>query len=169
MALVLAATLATTAANAGPLTEPNVGPAPAQSPSAGSAPSTRAARIREQKLLNVSLTTHNGGIECTQLSGDAQLKTHNGNVHVSCSQEASSACEVSVVTYNGSIEFAAPPGFAGRVEAATHNGSVHTDLPVTVMGEVSKSRIEGTIGTAQGSSPRDKLHLETHNGSIRIR
>lgn len=110
------------------------------------------------------LETHNGAIDCTQISGNAQLKTHNGGVQVSYSQTAPSDCDASVVTYNGGIEFVAPPGFSGKVEASTHNGSVHTDLPVTVVGEISKSRIEGTIGTGQG-----ELHLETHNGSIRIR
>ncbi len=115
------------------------------------------------------LETHNGAVDCTQLSGDAQLKTHNGGVQVSYSQAAPSVCDVSVVTYNGGIEFTAPPGFSAEVEAVTHNGSVHTDLPVTVVGEISKSRIKGTIGTGQGSSPKGKLHLETHNGSIRIK
>jgi hypothetical protein len=51
------------------------------------------------------------------------------------------------------------------VEASTHNGSVHTDLPVTVVGKVSKNELKGTIGAGQGG----KLHLETYNGSIRIR
>ena len=117
----------------------------------------------------VALNTHNGGIDCTQLSGDAQLKTHNGSIQASYSQAAPSACDVSIVTYNGGIEFSAPPGFCAAVEAATHNGTVHTDLPVTVVGEISKKRIEGTIGTGRASSPKGKLRLETHNGSIRIR
>ena len=117
----------------------------------------------------IALSTHNGGIDCTQLSGDAQLKTHNGGIQVSYSQAAPPVCDLSVVTYNGGIEFSAPPGFCATVEAATHNGSVQTDLPITVVGEISKRRIEGTIGTDQASSPKGKLHLETHNGSIRIR
>ena len=110
------------------------------------------------------LETYNGAVDCTQLLGDAQLKTHNGGVQASYSQAAPPVCDVSIITYNGGIEFVAPPGFSGRVEAATHNGSVHTDLPVTVVGQISKSRIEGTIGTGQG-----KLHLETHNGSIKMK
>jgi hypothetical protein len=113
---------------------------------------------------SIVLETHNGAVDCTQISGDAQLKTHNGGVQASYSQAAPPVCNVSIVTYNGGIEFTAPPGFSAEVRAATHNGSVHTDLPVTVVGETSKSRIEGSIGTGQG-----KLHLETHNGSIRMR
>lgn len=49
------------------------------------------------------------------------------------------------------------------LELKTHNGSIRTDLPVTVVGEVSKRKLKGTIGTGQG-----KLHLQTHNGSIKI-
>ena len=115
------------------------------------------------------LETHNGAVDCTQISGDARLKTHNGSVLASYSQTAPSICSVSVVTYNGSIEFVAPHGFSAGVEASTRNGWVHTDLPVTVVGQIGESSIEGTIGTGQGSSPKGYLYLETHNGSIIIR
>jgi len=110
------------------------------------------------------LETHNGAVNCTEISGDAQLKTHNGNVKALYAQAAPAVCDVSIITYNGGIEFAAPPAFSAQVEATTHNGSVHTDLPITVVGKVSKSELKGTIGTGQG-----KLRLETHNGSIGIR
>ncbi len=79
-------------------------------------------------------------------------------------QAAPAVCDVSIVTYNGGIEFTAPPGFSAQVEASTHNGSVHTDLPITVIGKVSKNEMKGTIGAGKG-----KLRLETHNGSIRIK
>ncbi len=111
------------------------------------------------------LETHNGAVDCMEISGDAQLKTHNGNVKVLYAQLAPSVCNISVVTHNGSIEFAAPPGFSAQVQATTHNGSVHTDLPVSVVGKVSKNELKGTIGAGQGG----KLHLETHNGSIKIK
>ena len=119
----------------------------------------------ENVLGAIVLETHNGTINCTEISGDAQLKTHNGNVKASYAQAAPEVRNISVVTHNGSIEFAAPPGLSAQVEAVTHNGSVHTDLPVTVVGKVSKNELKGTIGAGQGA----KLHLETHNGSIRIR
>ena len=112
----------------------------------------------------IVLETHNGAVNCMEVSGDTQLKTHNGGVKVLYAQAALSVCDISVVTYNGSIEFTAPPSFSAQVEATTHNGSVHTDLPITVVGKVSKNEMKGTIGAGQG-----KLRLETHNGSIRIR
>jgi hypothetical protein len=110
------------------------------------------------------LETYNGAVNCTELSGDAQLKTHNGGVKALYAQAAPAVCNISIVTYNGGIEFAAPPGFSAQVEATTRNGSVHTDLPITVVGKVGKSELKGTIGTGQG-----KLQLETYNGSIRIK
>ena len=112
----------------------------------------------------IVLETHNGSVNCTEISGDAELKTHNGNVKALYAQAAPSVRAISIITHNGSIEFAAPPGFSAQVEAATHNGSVHTDLPITVVGKVSKNELKGTIGAGQG-----KLRLETHNGSIRIK
>jgi len=110
------------------------------------------------------LQTHNGSITCKEISGDAQLRTHNGSVKVFYSEAAQPVCNVSVVTHNGGVEFTAPPNFSAAVEASTHNGSIKTDMPIMVTGEVSKGKLTGTIGTGQG-----KLHLETHNGSIKIR
>jgi DUF4097 and DUF4098 domain-containing protein YvlB len=110
------------------------------------------------------LQTHNGSIRCDDISGDAQLKTHNGSVKVRYSQAAPPACDISIVTYNGQIEFAGPANLSAAVEASTHNGSIRTELPVMVVGNVSKRSISGTIGAGQG-----KVHLETHNGSITIR
>lgn len=110
------------------------------------------------------LRTHNGRITCNEISGDTDLKTHNGHIELFYSRAAPSVCTVSAVSYNGSIDFAGPPDFSATVEASTHNGSVKTHLPVKVIGRVSKKRLRGTIGTGQG-----KLRLETHNGSIDIR
>ena len=107
------------------------------------------------------LKTHNGSVTCREISGDSQLSTHNGGVKAFYSGSASS---ISMITHNGSIELATPPGFSAHVDASTHNGSINTDLPITVTGKVSKSKLTGTIGAGQG-----ELHLETHNGSIRIR
>jgi len=113
---------------------------------------------------NTKLETHNGGITCKEISGDAQLRTHNGGIKIYYSKAAKPACDVSVVTHNGGVEFVAPPNFSAEVNVSTHNGSIKTDIPITVTGKVSKGRLAGTIGTGEG-----KLHLETHNGSIKIK
>jgi len=118
----------------------------------------------EQVSGTANLQTHNGSIRCDNISGDAQLKTHNGSVKVRYSQASPPACDISIVSYNGQIELAGPPNFSAVVEASTHNGSIKTELPITVVGNVSKRSISGTVGAGQG-----KVCLETHNGSITIR
>ena len=111
-----------------------------------------------------TLKTHNGSVTCNEISGDSQLISHNGSVKAYYSDSASSACDISMTTHNGSIELATPPDYSARVRASTNNGSINTDLPITVTGKVSKSKLTGTIGTGEG-----QLNLETYNGSIRIR
>jgi DUF4097 and DUF4098 domain-containing protein YvlB len=120
--------------------------------------------IAEQISGTAELRTHNGSVICREVSGDTQLKTHNGNVKLYYSEAAPSLCNISLITYNGSIDLTTPSNFSGEVDASTHNGSIRTDLPITVVGKVSKSKLTGTIGAGRG-----KLHLETHNGSIRIK
>ena len=125
---------------------------------------THNGKVTAEKVSGTAkLLTHNGSIRCKEISGDTQLKTHNGSVKVYYAITASPVCNVSLITHNGGIDFTAPPDFSAAVEASTHNGSIKTDLPVTVVGEVSKRKLKGTIGTGQG-----KLHLRTYNGSIKI-
>ncbi len=118
----------------------------------------------EQISGTIELHTHNGSVICREVSGDTQLKTHNGSVKLYYSEDAPSVCNISLITYNGGIDLTSPSNFSGEVEASTHNGSINTELPITVKGKVSRRKLTGTIGTGQG-----KLHLSTHNGSIKIR
>ncbi len=120
--------------------------------------------IAEQISGTTELRTHNGSVICREVSGDTQLRTHNGSVKLYYSEDAPSVCNISLITYNGGIDLTTPSNFSGEVDASTHNGSIRTDLPITVVGKVSKSKLTGTIGAGRG-----KLHLETHNGSIRIK
>jgi len=111
-----------------------------------------------------TLRTHNGSVTCREISGGTQLKSHNGSIKTFYADTAPSVCDISIITYNGGIELETPPDFSARIDASTHNGSINTDLPITVSGKISKSSIKGTIGSGEG-----QLHLETHNGSIRIK
>ena len=111
-----------------------------------------------------AFNTHNGSINCGDISGSTQLKSHNGSIKVYYTDTAPAVCDISIITYNGGIEIKTPPSFSAKIDASTHNGSINTDLPITVSGKISKSKLTGTIGTGEG-----QLHLETHNGSIRIR
>jgi DUF4097 and DUF4098 domain-containing protein YvlB len=111
-----------------------------------------------------TLETHNGSVTCNEISGNTKLKSHNGSVKAFYTSTAPSVCDISMVTHNGGIELKTPPNLSAKIDVSTHNGSINTDLPITVSGKISKSELKGTIGAGEG-----QLHLETHNGSIRIR
>lgn len=113
---------------------------------------------------DVELMTHNGKVVCREFVGDAHLITHNGGVLLSYLESAPPVCDVSAESHNGSIEFVAAPGLSARADIETYNGSINTDIPITIVGELSKNRRRGTIGSGEG-----RLRLSTHNGSIRIR
>lgn len=108
--------------------------------------------------------THNGSVTCNEISGSTKLKSHNGSVKAFYTSTAPSVCDISMVTHNGGIELKTPPSLSAKIDVSTHNGSINTDLPITVSGKISKSKLTGTIGAGEG-----QLHLETYNGSIRIR
>jgi DUF4097 and DUF4098 domain-containing protein YvlB len=93
-----------------------------------------------------------------------ELETHNGSVDVVYADNAPTPGKVDIVTHNGGIDFTSGPNLSARADIATHNGSIRTALPITVVGEVSKRELRGTIGSGEGH-----LHLETHNGSITIK
>lgn len=112
----------------------------------------------------IKLTSHNGKITCKEISGETYAKTYNGSINVSYLKTAPAPSNISLATYNGNIDLTTAANFSARVSASTYNGSIKSDLPITVSGEIGKTKLEGTIGAGEG-----KLELETYNGSIMIR
>jgi hypothetical protein len=126
---------------------------------------THNGKVTSEKVSGTTaFETHNGSVTCEDISGNTQLKSHNGSIKAFYTATAPSVCDISIVTYNGGIELKTPPSFSATIDASTNNGSINTDLPITVSGKISKGSLKGTIGSGEGH-----LHLETHNGSIRIR
>ena len=104
-----------------------------------------------------------GSIFCRQIVGDVDLNSNVGSVEVEYSDDAAAACNATITTNVGSIEFAAPAQLSAQVNASTNVGSVKTDKPTTVVGKVGKS-VNGTIGAGEG-----KIRLKTNVGSIHIK
>ncbi|MBN1788724.1 MAG: DUF4097 family beta strand repeat protein [Sedimentisphaerales bacterium] len=109
------------------------------------------------------LETHNGKINYTGKLADLRFKSHNGGIDIQCTGQSEKPCTISAETHNGSIELITPENFSAAVDASTHNGLIHSDLPITIT-KKTDNNLEGTIGEG-----RDKLHMETHNGSIKIK
>ncbi len=114
---------------------------------------------------SADISTSYGSITCRQLrAADLTVKSGSGNINIICSESTPSEIKANVVTSYGSVDFQAPPDFAGRVDMSTSYGSISTDLPITISGEFSKKKLTGTIGQGNG-----KLYLKTSSGSIKVR
>ncbi len=113
----------------------------------------------------IQADTSYGSVDCREIISDELTAGSNyGNIDIEYSDLVPAEIQAKVSTSYGSINFTAPPGFAGQVELATSYGSVKTDLPILVKGKISSKRIEGTIGEGNG-----KLSLKTNYGSISMR
>ncbi len=128
------------------------------------------------------LRTSNGAIRASGVRGYFDAQTSNGGIDASIDEAAGRTVRAS--TSNGKIELAIaklkdsdvvasssnssvvlrlPGDIGARLKAATSNGSINTAFEVRAQGELSKKRIEGTIGAG---GPLIELH--TSNASIRI-
>jgi Putative adhesin len=130
--------------------------------------------------MNLDVSTVNGSVRVTQVSGKHELETTNGKIEVercSGSLDASTTnggidAELTQVTKgqplrfsttNGKIEVSVPASLAVDVDASTTNGSIESDLPVATT-KVSRNSLRGSING--GGTP---LRLRTTNGGIEIK
>jgi DUF4097 and DUF4098 domain-containing protein YvlB len=121
--------------------------------------------LRQASADSTDLFTSYGRITCWQLTtSEFSAETGSGNINITCSDLAPSEINANVVTSYGSVDFQAPPDFAGRVDMSTDYGTVDTQLPITTSGKISKKKLAGIVGRGNG-----KLYLKTSSGSIKIR
>ncbi len=111
--------------------------------------------------------TSNGGIrahlEDTEAGRPIRLSTSNGSIDLEVNSLRQN--DVVATTSNGTITVRMPANMNASLHASTNsNGSVRSDFDVLMHGgELSKHRIEGTIG---GGGPR--IDLTTSNGNINL-
>ena len=110
----------------------------------------------------MSFKTSNGSIHGGKLSGDFQAATSNGTIDVQL--DSAPRNDVVARTSNGSVTLRLPASANGDLHASTSSsGSVRSDFQILTHGELSRHRIDGTIG-----SGGPKLELVTSNGNIRL-
>jgi Putative adhesin len=66
-------------------------------------------------------------------------------------------------TIDGSVDVLLPRDFRANINASTRDGHIKLALPVTVQGEISQSKVEGTLN---GGGP--ELLLKSTDGAIRL-
>jgi DUF4097 and DUF4098 domain-containing protein YvlB len=113
----------------------------------------------------LDLSSSYGRVRATQIvTNDLKVHSGSGDIDAVCAEACEPELKADIETSYGSVDFAAPPGFAGRVRLVTHYGSVRSDLPITISGEITKKKIDGVVGDGRGD-----LRLVTSSGSVQLR
>jgi len=105
--------------------------------------------------------TSNGSIRGKGLRGALDLSTSNGGVDLSFA--GTPVPSIRARTSNSGITLRLPGDVNARLSASTSNGSISSDFEMMVKGEVSRHRMDGTLG-----SGGPLIDLQTSNGGIRI-
>jgi hypothetical protein len=114
---------------------------------------------------SVEANTSNAGIQVqlakTEAGRPIRLETSNGSVELTLPPDARN--DVRISTNNSGITVHGAAGLNARVLARTSNSRITTDFELKTQGEVSKNRLDGTIGAGG-----PLLDLTTSNGSIKL-
>jgi len=130
---------------------------------------------------NVRMHSSNGHLRAERVNGAIEASTSNSRVNVDVERPDK---EVRIDTSNNGVELDLPPHFSSsahvgtnnggitlrmandinaRLSAHTSNSSIDTEFEVRAQGELSRNRLEGSIG-----SGGPLIDLSTSNGSIRL-
>ena len=121
--------------------------------------------ITVESILDLTdLLTHNGSIDCLQVSGRVHARTHNGPVRIRYDKDNLNPLDTDISTHNGSIDIHTPDDLSALLNISTHNGSINVARPVTVSGRIEKNYLNGRIGSGDG-----RIFLRTHNGAVTLR
>jgi hypothetical protein len=130
---------------------------------------------------DVRLHSIDGAIELTQFDGHCdvsstdgalraegrfdslRLVTTDGSVVAKVADGSKMTSAWQIRTVDGSVDVSLPHDFQANIDASTQDGRIKLAAPVTVQGEISKSRVRGTLN---GGGP--ELTLKSTDGSIRI-
>jgi hypothetical protein len=110
----------------------------------------------------ITARTSGGNISIDGAGAGVDAHTSGGNIDATFAEQPQA--DSSLSTSGGSIDIRLNPGAAVHVDAKTSGGSVKTELPLTVVGEFKRGRLEGDLN---GGGPL--LHLRTSGGSIRLK
>lgn len=110
----------------------------------------------------VEAETTNGGIKAHEVSGRVSASTTNGGVEVDLSQISEAGVRLSCT--NGGIVVRLPALAKATISARVTNGGIDTSgLSIETSGDTSRRRLDGRLN---GGGPR--IDLEGTNGGIRI-
>jgi len=107
----------------------------------------------------------NGGVRLKRVAGEINGRTVNGGIDVELAGMGSDARQMELSTVNGGVTVTMPANYSARVQTETGMGRVQSDFPLPPEAGNSRSqRMDFTIGA--GGPP---IHITTGNGSIRFK
>jgi DUF4097 and DUF4098 domain-containing protein YvlB len=113
----------------------------------------------------LDVSTSYGNIKAHEITTAKLLASSgSGSINIVCTPATGADLTAEVKSSYGGIDFTAPAGFSGQVDLRTDYGSIHTALPVTVSGDITKTKVTGKIGDGNGL-----LRLQTGSGSISLK
>ncbi len=113
----------------------------------------------------IRFDTHNGGVNLARVAGNVEGSTHNGGINVDLEGVRWDGNQLMLETNNGGVNVRVPENYSARVEMSTHNGGMKTDFPVTMTGDLKKTKEMGFNLGSGGAL----IRLRTHNGGVTLR
>jgi hypothetical protein len=111
---------------------------------------------------SISVSGINGHVKVAEAGTATEIKGINGGVSVALSRVGEQGLAVSGI--NGGVEL----GFSGKVDAQLDvhgvNGGVNSDFPLTVVGEMKRGELRGTIGAGG-----PQISVKGINGGVHIK
>lgn len=109
----------------------------------------------------IHIGTSGGSITVENIQGQIHGGTSGGSIHAVL--PAPLPGDVELGTSGGSISVTTAPTAAFTLDAETSGGGVNCDLPITVQGNIGRSRLRGMVNNGGPT-----VHLRTSGGSIHV-
>jgi DUF4097 and DUF4098 domain-containing protein YvlB len=107
----------------------------------------------------------NGGVNLKRVSGEITGRTVNGGINVELAGSGADARQMDLTTVNGGVTVTVPQNYSARVQTETGQGRVQSDFPIpSDLANARSRRMDFSIGA--GGPP---VHITTTNGSIRLK
>ncbi|MDX2031828.1 MAG: hypothetical protein SF339_14230 [Blastocatellia bacterium] len=136
--------------------------------------------MRVPRQINLKVSSVNGAVNVGAITGAATVASVNGRVsieqagsvtsltsingHTSVSMARLSEGGLNISSINGGVDVALPQATNAHIEVRSVNGGIDTDLPITVIGEMRRGQLLGTLG--QGGP---KINIVSVNGGVNLR
>jgi hypothetical protein len=137
-------------------------------------------RLRLPRSVSLNVSSVNGGLEVGAITGGVKISSINGRVKV---EQAASATEISsingglligleqlssaglrVSSINGGAEIKLGGAVNAEIEVRSVNGSINSEFPLTVVGEVKRGELRGTLGSGGAM-----ISITSVNGGVNLR